>query len=201
MQRLNIADEMEPNLTQRCNLIWNVSTIAAGGLGILASFTEKPLVASAAIIFCAVSAYQVLADRFGSIITSSAFLLAPFIAGICFFLVGNVVTPLPRFSIVLISFCGLIFVCLLFGGSKHRTLKKELFASTSTVFLGFLISLVSTSKIISFIAFGYDNFYHLAIFRSISKQRILLVGGGCGWLDESREFRPAWCRCSACFHC
>ena len=82
---MSIADEMELNLTQRCNLIWNVPTIAAGGLGVLASFTEKPLVASGAFVFCAVSAYQVLADRFGSNISSSAFLLAPFIAGICFF--------------------------------------------------------------------------------------------------------------------
>ena len=148
-----------------------------GFIGIAGSLSERPMISSGALVFCVASAYGALAAKFDSLVSSVVFLLMPFVTGIGTLLFGSVVTPIPRALVVTASFIGLIFVSQLFGGPNNRLSVEQLFIPMGIFLISCLTNLFSTSKLVTFVAFGYDNFYHLAIFRNMANSRILLVGG------------------------
>lgn len=151
--------------------------VIVGFAGIAASLGERPIISGTALMFCVVNARASLVNEFDSIVSNVVLVLTPFVVGIATLLCGSVLTPLPRVFLVISVYIGLIFVSQIFGNPKNQISIKHLVIPVFIFLSGFLISLLSTSKLITFIAFGYDNFYHLAIFRNMANSRMLLVGG------------------------
>lgn len=160
-----------------------ISLMIAGFVGIAGSLIEQQMISSVALTFCVLSAHNSLSDKFGSIFSIVFMFLVPFVVGISTLLLGNFVTPIPRTLIVLGSFIGLVLM-VYFSGSRSRKLTKaQIVLTTIPALVGGLVGFFSTSKMITFIAFGYDNFYHLAIFRNMAEYRVLLVGGVNGLME------------------
>ncbi len=166
------------------------SLMIAGFVGIAGSLFEQQIISTVALSFCVFSAHNSLSEKFGSIFSIVFVFLAPFMVGISTLLFGNFVTPIPRVFIVLGSFIGLGLISYFCGSRSRKITQAQIVLTTIPALVCGLVSLFSTSKLITFIAFGYDNFYHLAIFRNMSDRRVLLVGGGDNGLMELTNSGP-----------
>jgi hypothetical protein len=84
---------------------------------------------------------------------------------------------MPNWFIRFATFLLLAAICFVYSPQNQNFSFKKLIPLASIVCLGqMIIATISSSKLVSFLGFGYDNYAHLYVFRTMLKSNSALMG-------------------------
>jgi hypothetical protein len=130
-------------------------------------------------VFLLTNIYNNLKSKYDDLLAIGAIVSVAILFSSSLYIFGQIVMPLGHQLIQLISF-GLLMLMSL--QSKTKTTERhffgELVAAISISVCACLWSLISQSKLITLLGFGYDNYGHLYIFRNTLITRSGLFGTG-----------------------
>jgi hypothetical protein len=113
-------------------------------------------------------------DAFGSlgIITATLILYSSFV-----YIFGQYIQPMPNWLIRYATFLLLSAICFAYSPQSQKISVKKLIPLAGIVWLGqIIIGMIASSKLVSFLGFGYDNYAHLYVFRTMLESNSALMG-------------------------